>query len=159
MAIYVIRAGVTPMTKIGWAASDVSGRASELQAGCWERLRVVRIIESGTRFTESWMHRRFAIWRVDRDWFRFHEDMMTVEPPSLLQDLHPHWPVMQMFGGIRSIAEAIGVDPKLAIHWPKRGIPAKHWPVVERVATERGIEITAMSLREMPAADAQVSAA
>ena len=65
-----------------------------------------------------------------------------------------HSDVIKAFGGVRPIAEAIGVDPKLAIHWPRRGIPAKHWPVVERAAAARDITITAFDLRELPAEEA-----
>lgn len=52
-----------------------------------------------------------------------------------------HSEVIEAFGGVRPLAEAIGVDPKRAIHWPKRGIPAKYWPRVEEVAAKHGVTI------------------
>ena len=62
-----------------------------------------------------------------------------------------HSDVIEAFGGVRPLAEAIGVDPKRAIHWPTRGIPARYWPAVERVATAKEIKITAHELMQLPA--------
>lgn len=62
-----------------------------------------------------------------------------------------HSDVIEAFGGVRPLAEAIGVDPKRAIHWPKRGIPAKYWPAVEGIAAEKNVEITARKLMQLPA--------
>jgi hypothetical protein len=61
-----------------------------------------------------------------------------------------HEEVIQAFGGSRQLAEAIGVEPRLAIHWPRRGIPAKHWAKVEitPLAKQRGL--TALMLGELP---------
>jgi hypothetical protein len=47
-----------------------------------------------------------------------------------------HLEVIAAFGGIRPLAEAIGVEPKQAIHWGRRGIPAKHWHKVVKVAPD-----------------------
>lgn len=62
-----------------------------------------------------------------------------------------HSDVIAAFGGVRPLAEAISVEPKRAIHWPSRGIPAKYWPAVERVAADRKIDVTAHRLMEMSA--------
>jgi hypothetical protein len=62
-----------------------------------------------------------------------------------------HSDVIAAFGGVRPLAEAIGVDPKRAIHWAQRGIPAKYWPLVEDVAVGKGILITARALWKLPA--------
>lgn len=59
-----------------------------------------------------------------------------------------HSDVIAAFGGIRPLAEAIGVDPRSAIHWAQRGIPAKYWLLVEDAAVEREIPTTARSLME-----------
>lgn len=57
-----------------------------------------------------------------------------------------HAAVIKAFGGIKPLAEAIGIDPKLAVHWPRRGIPAKYWPLVERAASQRSLAVTAHDL-------------
>ena len=89
MPVYVISAGDTPMTKIGWAASDVAARVRVLQAGCWETLRVLRVIERGTLLTESWLHQEFQSHRVARDWFRFAPAMLTITPPITPRQAFP----------------------------------------------------------------------
>lgn len=50
------------------------------------------------------------------------------------------------FGGYRGLAEAIGVDPLMAVHWPRRGIPARYWPAVEETELARDIGVTAQLL-------------
>lgn len=62
-----------------------------------------------------------------------------------------HSDVIAAFGGVRPLAEAIGVDPRRAIHWPQRGIPAKYWLCVEDAAATRSITITARRLKELSA--------
>lgn len=69
-----------------------------------------------------------------------------------------HSDVIAAFGGVRPLAKAIGVDPARATHWVQRGIPAKYWPLVENVAADRKITVTARTLMDMKApAAAQVS--
>lgn len=65
--------------------------------------------------------------------------------------LTSHSQVIDAFGGVRSLAEAIGISPKRAIHWPRRGIPAKYWPAVEGIAAGKSISITAKDLMGLPA--------
>jgi hypothetical protein len=67
--------------------------------------------------------------------------------------MQSHSDVISAFGGVRPLCEAINVKPKLAVHWPHRGIPAKFWPAVEIAAheRERPIPITAAMLMKMPA--------
>jgi hypothetical protein len=62
---------------------------------------------------------------------------------------HAH--VIDAFGGITAMARAIGIDPKLATHWPRRGIPAKYWPCLEETEVGRKLGITASRLMRLPA--------
>lgn len=66
---------------------------------------------------------------------------------------HAH--LISKFGGSGPLAKSIGVEPKLAIHWPKRGIPARYWHrVVEAAATiEPPLEVSAHLLERLPAED------
>jgi len=98
------------------------------------------------------MHRSFAHRHVARDWFNFDPLMLTAEPPDGLRVSHWHASVITEFGGTRPLAEAIGVDPKRAIHWVRRGIPSKYWPCIEEIAAEKSIEITAVKLSKLPVA-------
>jgi hypothetical protein len=63
-----------------------------------------------------------------------------------------HAAVIEAFGGTRPLAEAIGIDPKRAIHWVSRGIPAKYWPCIEEIAADRQLAITAVKLSKLPVA-------
>lgn len=51
-------------------------------------------------------------------------------------DCISHREAIAALGGKSALARAIGVDPKLATHWPARGIPAKHWHDVAEVAAK-----------------------
>ena len=61
-----------------------------------------------------------------------------------------HTDIIDAFGGVTALARAIGIDPKLATHWPRRGIPAKYWPAVEETELARRIGITASRLMRLP---------
>lgn len=60
--------------------------------------------------------------------------------------MQSHADVIGAFGGTRPLAEAIGISPKRAIHWPDRGIPAKYWLLVEAAAAKRKIVVSANDL-------------
>ena len=60
-----------------------------------------------------------------------------------------HADVILAFGSPRKLAQAVGVPPERAIHWPKRGIPSRYWPLVEKAAAEAGMAITALDLAEL----------
>lgn len=64
--------------------------------------------------------------------------------------MHSHAHVIRAFGGIKEFASAIGVQPPLAIHWPRRGIPAKYWPRVEETEIAKSLGITAAQLMRLP---------
>jgi hypothetical protein len=144
MPCYVIQAGDSGFVKIGWA-DDPDHRLADLQCGNHETLTIIRLIE-GTPATERWLHRKFAAHRGIREWFRLVPEMLTIEPIRLVSNLHWHADVIQAFGSIRQLAEAIGVDPPRAIHWAKRGIPAKYWPAIEASAIGRERGFTAIDL-------------
>lgn len=148
--IYFVRAGETEMVKIGWTAESVDGRVRELQPGCWEKLRILRTVP-GDRLVEAWFHQFFKGDCVAREWFRFNDQMMTVEAPDIGRYSGPHMAVIVGFGGVRPLAKAIGVAPNLATHWGQRGIPAKYWSRVQAVAPKHQLAITALELSKMSA--------
>ena len=82
MPVYFILAGDDGPVKIGWA-NDVAARRKALQTSHHEPLRLLRIIE-GRRQTERWLHEClcFAGQRMAGEWFWFHTDMATIEPPE-----------------------------------------------------------------------------
>jgi hypothetical protein len=142
MSVYIIQAGDTDKVKIGWSESPEI-RLSDLQTSHWETLRIIRLVDGGPD-AEQWFHRRFADQHVKMEWHLFHPDMMTVVPPPAVKTAHGD--IIKDFGGARYLAEAIGVDPSIAIHWHRRGIPAKYWPLVEIAASQRSLAMTAHDL-------------
>ena len=139
MPVYVLAAGDTPMTKIGWAASDVPGRVATIQPGCWETLRILRVLD-GTRLTEGWLHRRFAVSRVQREWFRFDPAMLTVEPPGLLVLVEQSGAlgnavgmelIRSQHGLMAKLALGLGLTRSAVASWSK--IPGERLPDVERI--------------------------
>jgi len=57
-----------------------------------------------------------------------------------------HVRVIHAFGGITALAKAIDLDPKLATHWGRRGIPARYWPLIAETEKARKLGITAGAL-------------
>jgi hypothetical protein len=65
-------------------------------------------------------------------------------------DVQTHADIIKLFGSGPALARAIGQEPHPACHWLERGIPAKHWHLVERACAARGHTITAAMLAVMP---------
>jgi len=65
--------------------------------------------------------------------------------------MRSHSDVIEAFGGKTALARALGIAPLRAIHWSKRGIPAKYWPCVEETELGRTLGITAGRLKRLPA--------
>jgi hypothetical protein len=63
--------------------------------------------------------------------------------------MRSHQDIIEAFGGYGPLAEAIGLNPSTAIHWGRRGIPAKYWPDVEATKAGRRLGITAQLLRRL----------
>lgn len=82
MPVYIVRAGDTDMVKIGWA-NDPSDRLAALQCAHYEELHVIRLID-GPAYLEKWLHQQFSDRRLRGEWFRFLDQMMTIEPPHLV---------------------------------------------------------------------------
>lgn len=61
-----------------------------------------------------------------------------------------HVQVIDAFGGIKPLAELLGIEARRAIHWRTRGIPAKYWPIIEERAGKQAPGITAVKLSKMP---------
>jgi hypothetical protein len=68
----------------------------------------------------------------------------------MVRVMRSHRDIIAAFGGYGFLAEAIGVNPKTAIHWGVRGIPAKYWPDVETTQLGKRLGITAQLLRRLP---------
>ena len=80
MPVYFIRAGEDGPVKIGLAV-NVERRRKTLQTAHSAPLRMIRTIEGG-RGTEQWLHQRFAEVWLKGEWFQFHPDMISIEPPQ-----------------------------------------------------------------------------
>ncbi len=66
--------------KIGWT-SNLESRLRHLNPGHPSGVKVIRTLD-GKRWVESWLHGAFANSRRHGEWFNFHPDMLTIEPPS-----------------------------------------------------------------------------
>lgn len=80
MTCYLLRTEAGDRAKIGWS-TGVEARIKLIQAGCWETLVLARTWD-GSRLVEAWLHRRFERLNIAREWFRWSDEMMTIEPPS-----------------------------------------------------------------------------
>lgn len=149
MAIYFARAEGTDLVKIGYAV-NASTRLRYLQAGCPHTLRLVRV-EEGGRQTEAALRRRYKAQQIEREWFSWSDDMMSVSVPSHLPDLHvslnPSIPLhraARIIGSTNRLAKAINRTQSTVWGWMKRGWPPPEaCPAIERAT---GGEVTAVDL-------------
>lgn len=67
--------------------------------------------------------------------------------------LTSHAHLISKFGGTGPMARSISVEPRLAIHWGTRGIPAKYWHRVVDAAAglDPPIAVSAHLLERLPA--------
>lgn len=149
MPCYLLRAGPTDMVKIGFAV-EVESRIIDLQAGCWERLCLLRQWPGG-RETEGWLHKKFRAHRVDRDWFRFHPDMMDAVPPEEDDGSHPVRQIIDDVGGASVIARALGLPTARVGKWRERAsIPARYHLAIllldEKLTAEQMVSAHARNL-------------
>jgi DNA-binding transcriptional regulator YdaS (Cro superfamily) len=156
MPVYFVRAGEDGPVKIGHAKHPAS-RLRELQAGCFEKFNVLRVIE-GDVLSEKFLHRHFKAQRVRGEWFRFHADMLTIVPPPLHAvprqkrdrdgiDADAQAALDTAFrfvGGREALAEHLGVCRTATYHWADSRIPAEHAAVIEVLTAG---EVTMRQLR------------
>lgn len=83
MSIYMAMDDNTGTVKIGFS-KNVDDRINQLQTGCSGNLRVLRVLD-GDQSTERWLHKRFNLYRVRGEWFRFHDDMLSINPPDVFK--------------------------------------------------------------------------
>ena len=153
--IYFIRAGTDGPVKIGYAAS-VERRVALIQAGNHQRFTLLRTLP-GDRQTEGWLHRHFAAARIDREWFAFDAEMLTIEPPveieltlSLPRPMRSLPRPIGLFGGPKAVADLLGLDVSAVHRWGyprERGgsagcILAKHQRALLAAARKRKIALS-----------------
>ena len=88
--IYFMRAGDNGPVKIG-SARDPAIRLRYFRTGNPEPLSIVRVIEGG-RKEERALHQAFRHLRIQGEWFRFDESMLSIEPPALKPKHKPTTP-------------------------------------------------------------------
>jgi DNA-binding transcriptional regulator YdaS (Cro superfamily) len=143
MPVYFVRAGENGPVKIGHAKNPAS-RLRELQAGCFEKFNLLRVIE-GDVLSEKFLHRHFRAQRVRGEWFRFHIDMLTIVPPPLhaaprqkrdrddcgADALAALDTAFRAVGGREALAEHLGICRTATYHWVDNKIPAEHAAMIE----------------------------
>ena len=78
--IYIIQEQDSGDTKIGWSINP-EVRIRTLQGERTGKLEILRTL-AAPRWAEFWFHRQFKVHRIAREWFRFHPDMLIIEPPD-----------------------------------------------------------------------------
>lgn len=123
--IYFIQAGDDGPIKIGYAARSVERRIAVLQAGNHRTLHIRRVVE-GNRLTETWLHRHFAAHRIDREWFRPCDTMLTIDPPSAAE-LPPAGPRSPLPEIVARFAARHGIASDTLRKWRERGRVPYRW--------------------------------
>ena len=72
--IYFIKNGDEDEVKIGYTGGESEIRLSQLQTGNPKKLKVLKIIE-GTVEDETKLKRRFAIYNIRGEWFRYSDEI------------------------------------------------------------------------------------
>lgn len=76
MAVYLIQFGEADApVKIGYAA-DVKRRVQHLETAHPTKARILRVLD-GDMAAERLLHRRFAEYRISKEWFRFSDRMLS----------------------------------------------------------------------------------
>ncbi len=91
MSVYFYHLPKCNLVKIG-TSIDVTARIKSLSTGCTEHGYLIRVIEGFSFKAERWLHTYFKELRVKGEWFKFSEEMLTVELPVHSEDtlLPPH---------------------------------------------------------------------
>lgn len=118
MATYIVRAGTDGPVKIG-RADDVEARVADLQTANYERLCILRIID--TPFdAEPIFHERFKHLRVLGEWFKFDPEMMTFlpdEPRSVEFDPGAGFGPSLVKIGARKVARDLNTNDRTIRNW------------------------------------------
>lgn len=145
MPVYIAQVGENGPVKIG-ISWNVAWRLRDLQyRTARERLHLLRVIEGG-RWTERWLHWRFAALMVRRrEWFAFHPDMLTVEVPK---SVHPRLacicPGDQRWAEACRVARDLGATDLAISRWdqsPHYPIPYSWWKRLVRQGARCGLEL------------------
>ncbi len=150
MAVYFAQAETTDLVKIGYA-TNVQRRRALLQAGCPYPLAIVRVTEGGTQ-TERWLHRHFAGQLVEREWFRWSDDMLSVAPPSEIEIAPKAFgQLFGQLGGLAAVARHLNLSPGGVQQMKRRNrVGPQYWNSLIEMAGARGIGgITAEALWHM----------
>jgi hypothetical protein len=78
--IYFMAKEGTDNVKIGWSV-DVDQRRRQLTYDNGFDINVIRTID-GEPWVELWFHWRFSDSWLHHEWFTFHPEMLTIEPPN-----------------------------------------------------------------------------
>jgi hypothetical protein len=161
MAIYFASAVGTDRVKIGFAEDDVVRRVASLATGCPFPLRIVRLIADGTEPQERWLHRHFKSCRVHLEWFVFCDEMLTVEPPSIVSRAVT-FPIIRKLGSAQTVLRKMGqrghtISRDCMRMWGARGtIPGDATRTLMQIAEEERLEFSAADF--MPVAKKESAA-
>lgn len=156
MTVYIIRSGEKGPVKIGRGA-NAEARRRALQTAHPRPLVMLREIEGG-RLVERWMHDRFSRLRLYGEWFRFEDEMLTIEPPPLVDPASAANAslasrIIAKFGGVRKAAAKGNWAPSTVQSWKDAGlIPAQRQQEVLKAGADLTDPVTAADFFETPPA-------
>ena len=81
MSVYFYYLPISGLVKIG-VSEDVEQRIKTLSTGCPEVGEVIRVIDDFGFKAEKWLHNHFKSLHVKGEWFKFTEEMLTIELSS-----------------------------------------------------------------------------
>ena len=146
MAVYFIRALGTDLMKIG-SASNVMKRLGALQTGSPHRLWLMHICDGGLK-EEGDLHRRFAQFRRNGEWFALSDEHLREEftlfgNAEYMNEPVPENELMRVIfnlGGRSKVASLFGVTGPAVSNWIARNaFPARLHLRVYRECQARGI--------------------
>jgi hypothetical protein len=131
--------------KIG-TTIDVPRRLGQLQSVYRMKLKVLRIVPGGYAI-EAWLHRRFSSLRTHGEWFKFSQEMLTIEPPTLPDieaDGVTPGGIIERLGGPVAVARYCGAPITTVKNWRDRqSIPARYHRALLNMAKDDGVDLTA----------------
>lgn len=57
--------------------------------------------------------------------------------------------IIELFGGIRSMARTLNLDPASVWRWKQRGIPSRRWKAILKKSEKLGIKLSFEDLCEL----------
>lgn len=109
MNIYFYYLPENNLVKIG-CSTNIEQRIKNLSTGCIEVGQIIRVISGYGFQAEKWLHKYFKDLRVKGEWFKYTEEMLTVNIPDEASDMYHHFLKFPLSSGVHPLPNG-GVVP------------------------------------------------